>query len=253
MSIVLLVMIGIPLIIHFLAWVWSLKGLGVGAVEGWIGFWGSYLGGVLSTFGVIATTFIILRRNDKAIELQDEKIRRKEYVFYELQQIEEANKILVQCSNLLLRLNEEYRIIATKIIETNEYTIGKTMGKFDTDNYNQMVDEYRENIRTFSNLRSEYYELFELFKYKMNIFAKSNAITKKLNASVEQYFIKIKNSIEVLSETKLAKNEGDILLEKCLLSIEEEKKSYFEIEREVKSELKSILLQKLNEFKNAMN
>ncbi len=248
----LLGVLAIPLIINLFSWGWSYTGIGVGAVEGWLGYWGSYLGGILSALGVIGTTLLIIKRNDEAIEMQDKKARDKEYNFYELNQIEEAHKILVECGNHLLKINDLYRILAPKIAETMEFPIGKTMGNHDTKIYNELIEEYREIQREFSDYKSSYYGLLEQFEYKISLFSEVENEIEDLMEAINKYFIETHTIVKVLEgkdfkECKEA--ERDSILKYGIENVEKSKIEYFQKAKAVKIKLKSILLKKVDEYK----
>lgn len=248
----LLTMLIIPLIINLAAWAWSFTGIGVGAVEGWLGYWGSYLGGVLSALGVIGTTFLIIKRNDEAIDLQDRKAREKEYNFYELNQIEEAHKILVESVNQLLKVNDLIGILAPKIAETMEFTIGKTMGEQDTKKFNELVEDYRKIQSKFADYRANYYGLSEQFEYKMSLFSEAKNEIQDLLEVINKYFLETQTLIKVLESKEFKEandNERDLLLNYGLKNVGNCKEEYLKKVDIVKIKLKSILLEKVSEYK----
>ncbi|MFJ7891313.1 hypothetical protein ACIQYL_25110 [Lysinibacillus xylanilyticus] len=83
----------IPVIIAVCMYI-PLFSLSKGNVDGWLGFWGSFLGGILGAIGVIFTTYFIIKNNNKNVEdaakMQDNRERDRHLSVFMLNKNEEA-------------------------------------------------------------------------------------------------------------------------------------------------------------------
>lgn len=101
---IILIFIVIPLFISLLMNI-SIFSLSRGSVEGWLGFWGSYIGGILGALGVIITTYFL-------IEADKENSRE----VAKLNDLTERDRIN---TTFLLNKNEELMKILSEIFELN--------------------------------------------------------------------------------------------------------------------------------------
>jgi len=81
------------------------------------GFLGSVLGGAIGTFGVIGTTYFIIEANKEATkiaaDLQDKKERERIIMQFEINQVDESSRLLIELNNYLFK----YKLNAYRIIE----------------------------------------------------------------------------------------------------------------------------------------
>lgn len=97
-----------------------------GKVDAWIGFWGSYLGGIVGMIAVVLTTFVLIKKQDKqhfellseqkksideAAELNDKKTREREHKLFLININEELVQSLIQMTKLIKLRNEVFRKI----------------------------------------------------------------------------------------------------------------------------------------------
>ncbi|MFF2179403.1 hypothetical protein ACFVT8_23570 [Lysinibacillus sp. NPDC058147] len=60
-----LVVLAIPAIIHGLGFAWQHYLGGIGSIDGWLSYWGGYLGGVVGMVGVVLTTLFLISIQNK--------------------------------------------------------------------------------------------------------------------------------------------------------------------------------------------
>lgn len=60
-----MVVLAIPAIIHGLGYAWQNFLGGIGSIDGWLSYWGGYLGGVVGMVGVVLTTLFIISIQNK--------------------------------------------------------------------------------------------------------------------------------------------------------------------------------------------
>jgi len=85
-------------------------------VEGWLGFWGSYLGGIFSMLGVIFTTYFLLKNQNKLhieqLNTHKESVKNAS----ELNDRTERERIHM---TFMLKKNEEIVYYLTELFELN--------------------------------------------------------------------------------------------------------------------------------------
>ena len=115
--VIFLGVIFIAFIIHLFGWLWSLTGVGIGTFEGWLGFWGSYLGGSIGAVGVIFTTYWIIKTQSK----KEERDYKQQLVLAKLNLLQEVK--INQIENKLNSLErtiiniEKYCLVTVRLIE----------------------------------------------------------------------------------------------------------------------------------------
>ena len=82
-----------------------------GKFDNWLGFWGSYLGGIFGSLAVIITTYLIIRHEKKLSEKTfQERIKREEEVILKQDNLEKQRMLinfnLTRNSNLLNKIHE---------------------------------------------------------------------------------------------------------------------------------------------------
>lgn len=175
----------IPLFISLLMFIpWF--SLSKGSVEGWLGFWGSYLGGTIGTLGVIATTYFLIKHEteitNKNIEVED--LRKRDFLFLELQikkyeeitnSILELNSKWVDVSNTLMELSISKEDFLIKNEESEQQVKGKLIEYYNkrkilADKQNRLLlhlktfhddDKLRNFLKRVNDLVERYNKLSE--------------------------------------------------------------------------------------------
>ena len=93
----------IPLLISafmFLPWFSYSKG----NVDGWLGFWGSYLGGTIGTLGVIATTYFLIKHETEisngSIVMEDKRKRDMMLLEIKMKKNEEITESVIKLNDI---------------------------------------------------------------------------------------------------------------------------------------------------------
>ncbi len=244
---ILVIVLLIPLVISsfmYIPWFSYSKG----NVDGWLGFWGSFLGGIIGAFGVIITTYFIIEANKQttkdAANLQDKQNREREYITYLLHK----NEDLYQA---MLKMNQQIQIIEKNVekyqrikFEINKVTsdvfieqlirstIGDTKGLSEGEKnknnleiiLNSLQIEIENNIQIarnnlavveskvvyFVNLTSKFSELqLKTSIYISNIFENNqNDNNELLQNNYRDSFQELENAIRDQSQQLLKKLSG---------------------------------------------
>ena len=144
----LVTILTIPLIISFLMYV-PLFSYSKGNVEGWLGFWGSYLGGTIGTLGVIATTYFLIKHETentyKSMLLEDE--RKRNLIILEMQ-IKKNEEI----TDSILELHSKWIEIYNSIMDfcgSKEFFLENQ--ETDTSKLKECLNEYYNHRRIFND------------------------------------------------------------------------------------------------------
>jgi len=87
-------------------------GFAPGKADAWIGFWGSYLGGIVGLAGVVVTTLFTIRKNDELKDKEIKKIEKRHEKELKLRKQELKKQQLREVYNQILslyRYYEEYK------------------------------------------------------------------------------------------------------------------------------------------------
>ncbi|GEM_PF-4571234 len=126
---IFLTIFSIPLLISifmYLPWFSYSKG----NVDGWLGFWGSYLGGTMGTLGVIATTYFLIKHEteitNSSMVLEDKRKRDLMYLEIQMKKIEEITESILVTNSKWLDLHNtliEYSVAKESFL--GEHTISE--------------------------------------------------------------------------------------------------------------------------------
>jgi len=101
-----------------------------GNVDGWLGFWGSYLGGTMGTLGVIATTYFLIKHEteitNSSMVLEDKRKRDLMYLEIQMKKIEEITESILVTNSKWLDLHNtliEYSVAKESFL--GEHTISE--------------------------------------------------------------------------------------------------------------------------------
>lgn len=135
-TLLLSIILGIPGFLAISAKL-SIFSFAPGKVDSWIGFWGSYLGGIVGMVAVIITTFFLIgnqnkhhfellteQRNsiDGAANLNDKKTREREHKLFLININEELVQSLIQLTKLIklrIQIFRKIKNIGKEIINLN--------------------------------------------------------------------------------------------------------------------------------------
>ena len=173
-TVLLIFILGIPGLLAFLAKL-SVFAFAPGKVDTWIGFWGSYLGGIVGMIAVIITTFFLIgnqnkhhfellteQRNsiDGAANLNDKKTREREHKLFLININEQLVQSLIQLTKLIklriqvfrkinnigeeiINLNSQQELFRNnKIIHEKENSVHETILTLMTD---RKASQFRES------------------------------------------------------------------------------------------------------------
>lgn len=214
-----------PTIIHIFAYLWSLQGIGIGSIEGWLSFWGSYLGGISGAIGVIFTTYWIINTQNKK-EKRDYK-NQLELTQFNLSQevkIKQINDKINALQNLIInvekyymytvRLTEYYNLY---IIQDANRSIAKEQGKIKEweiadkgfyraiDLYNNFLDQ-KAGVEQIVYI--ELYKVIAISGFFKNDKSTFESLYKEIETNFGEYSKLIDDgSFEVLTLERIGDNE----------------------------------------------
>ncbi|MGE8004244.1 hypothetical protein [Lysinibacillus sp. NPDC093216] len=197
---IFLTIFSIPILISifmYLPWFSYSKG----NVDGWLGFWGSYLGGTIGTLGVIATTYFIINHETevakKSMINEDKRKRDLMYLEIEMKKTEEViesildlNRKWVDLHNILV----EYAVSKERFIETHTKS-----------------DSVRENLYKFNNKRKVFSDQLNRVLLHKNTFHDDLALKIFIKRSIElvEKYIQISSNINACNDIKECINHSD--------------------------------------------
>ncbi|WP_312114325.1 hypothetical protein [Brevibacillus reuszeri] len=183
----------IPLIMSLLMKV-GIFSFSEGSIEGWLGFWGSYIGGTLGALGVIITTYFLIeaeKQNSREVaKLNDQTERDRINTTFLLNKNEELMKIL---SDIFELNNSRYNWLSSYIRNTKE--IRKCRSKNEELIKLKIISGQNVDIK-LQKIKEEYNDLFsknsDILEHETQI--RSKIITLLANAQIiTTYF----NNLEI--------------------------------------------------------
>ncbi|MGG2106938.1 hypothetical protein [Lysinibacillus pakistanensis] len=243
----------IPLLISAFMYVPWFK-FSKGNVDGWLGFWGSYLGGTIGTMGVVATTYFIIEANKvattDAAKLNDQTERERIHTTFLLNKNEVIVAIiteLYELNNTRFNLLQKYVAYSKnmKTLKDNKKVLERNKLIDDTDIIGK-IDKMRNSYEQYSTNRSN--ALDEETKIRGQIITLSaqlktesmyfpnleldiDVFRKEITKSLDTLFEAIEKTTDDLSEldrintlieqdSEQRKNSSNILISKCRSNID---------------------------------
>ncbi|MFJ7646873.1 hypothetical protein ACIQ1H_04945 [Lysinibacillus sp. NPDC097279] len=250
---IIVVILLIPLSISAFMYVpWFSKSKG--NVDGWLGFWGSYLGGTIGTLGVIATTYFIIEANKvatkNAAELNDLIERNRIHTTFLLKKNEVIVNIIMELFELnstrfnLLRKYVAYSKNMKTLKDNNKFLERKKL--IDNTDVSEKIDKMSNSYQQYSTnrnialdeetkIRGQIITLSAQLKtesmYFPNLELDIDAFRKEITKSLDTLFKAIEETTDNLIEldrinnlieqdSEHGKNSSNILIRKCRSNID---------------------------------
>lgn len=202
-----------------------------GGTDGWLSYWGAYLGGIIGLIAVVVTTQFILANQEKqhkeliqeqrdateqAAALNDQKERDRIYTTFLLNKNEEIYSLLIYTDKLFTEYSHVIRDLAIQKEKITELKVDELISRVSSSSKNKYeeqlqkaVDEYRKLRNPEKNIRIEIEEKFSNLKAK-------GIYLENLVAPLEmlEYVIDdgIRNLIVEFQTTNFTKKEVDNLM-----------------------------------------
>lgn len=239
-------------------------GFAPGKADAWIGFWGSYLGGVVGLVGVVATTFYIVHKNNviKDEELREiqrqhdeqmQSMKRAEDENFRINELRGLEKLVSRVGNL----SEAYYDIREKIIKTEAQYLSFLKDNLSSRQNNMvlLVSTVKDFLKAVTEhndneaiVKSELlFVLYDIEIEGMFLDVESTEIIHEIKETIESVE-KSEYTLNVLAYGQIDKVTIKETLEKLLENVEKLEKKREEIKKLIERLLRAVKFAKYGKF-----
>lgn len=194
----ILVILAIPIIIHGLGYAWKELIGGIGSMDGWLSYWGGYLGGIVGMVGVVLTTLFLISIQNK--HHQDQLISQN--ILHE-EQLKQQREFLVKSIENSKQIEREKFMIQFNIEKYEKSIVILNNLETKIDNHVQSCNETFEFV-------------FKYFNYKVTTdpipqeeYEKFSNVVEKHDKNIEELLAELRNLEKIIKPFVYSEIETD--------------------------------------------